>query len=185
MTGLLEADAPEEIQRLALIETALAAQDDSKYIRAEQIFGQYLHNYPEDTSAPEVLLRQGIVYRQMGVNTLAISKFYAVMGTALKLKLENMDYYKNLVLQAQVEIADTYYQEGKYDEAADFFSRLLKSGNVDLDQLQTPIQELVRFTLLHDQQHGKPHPGPGPDFSSISIRTPPKCPKSAFSSLPR
>jgi tetratricopeptide (TPR) repeat protein len=79
----------------------------------------------------------------MGVNALAISKFYAVMSTALKLKLENMDYYKKLVLQAQIEIADTYYQEGKYEEAADFFRRLLKTGNPELDQIQTQYK-LVR-----------------------------------------
>ena len=92
-------------------------------------------------------MRQGLIYRQMGVNNLAISKFYAVMSTALKLKLENMDYYKKLVLQAQIEIADTYYQEGKYDEAAEFFSRLLKTGNPDLDQIQT------EYTMVHPK-HG-------------------------------
>ena len=143
LTGLLEADAPAEIKRLALFELALVAQDDNKLVLAERIFGQYLHSYSEDPSAPEVLLRQGLIYRQMGVNTLAISKFYAVMSTALKLKLENMDYYKKLVLQAQIEIADTYYQEGKYEEAADFFNRLLKSGNPELDQIQTQYK-LVR-----------------------------------------
>jgi tetratricopeptide (TPR) repeat protein len=59
------------------------------------------------------------------------------------LKLANMDYYKRIVLQAQVEIAETYYQEGKYSEAADFFSRLLKSANDELDQAQTQFK-LVR-----------------------------------------
>src|SRR5208337_2458386 len=106
-------------------ELALVAQDANQLSRAEQIFAQYLQAYPDDPSAPEVLLRQGLIYRQMGVNTLAVSKFYAVMSTALKLKLDRMDYYKKLVLQAQIEIADTYYQEGKYEEAADFFRRLL------------------------------------------------------------
>lgn len=142
-TMLLTGDSPSEIKRLALFELALVAQDDNKLIRAEQIFAQYLHDYSEDPSAPEVLLRQGLIYRQMGVNTLAVSKFYAVMSMALKLKLENMDYYKNLVLQAQIEIAGTYYQEGKYGEAADFYSRLLKAGNADLDQAQTQFK-LIR-----------------------------------------
>jgi tetratricopeptide (TPR) repeat protein len=143
LTALMETNAPAEIKRLTLFELALAAQDDEKFVRAEQIFGQYLHAYPEDPSTPEILLRQGLIYRQMGVNMLAISKFYAVMATALKLKLANMDYYKRIVLQAQVEIAETYYQEGKYSEAADFFARLLKSANAELDQAQTQFK-LVR-----------------------------------------
>jgi len=143
LTGLITADTPVEIRRLALFELALVAQDEDKLVRAEQIFGQYLQIYSEDPSAPEVLLRQGLIYRQMGVDPLAISKFYAVMSTALKLKLENMDYYKNLVLQAQIEIADTYYQEGNYEDAADFFGRRIKSANAALNQAQTHFK-LVR-----------------------------------------
>jgi tetratricopeptide (TPR) repeat protein len=146
LTTLLASEPPPEIKRLALFELALVAQDENKLVLAQQIFGQYLHNYYDDASAPEVLLRQGLIYRQMGVNNLAISKFYAVMSTALKLKLENMDYYKKLVLQAQIEIADTYYQEGKYDEAADFFSRLLRTGNPDLDQIQTQYKLVRSFS---------------------------------------
>ena len=143
LTALLGGNSPPEIKRLALFELALVAQDENKLVSAERIFSQYLHSYYDDPSAPEVLLRQGLIYRQIGVSSLAISKFYAVMSTALKLKLENMDYYKKLVLQAQIEIADTYYQEGKYEEAADFFRRLLKTGNPELDQIQTQYK-LVR-----------------------------------------
>lgn len=144
LSGLMQApEAPSEIKRQALFELALVAQDDNKLIRAEQIFGQYLQNYSDDPSAPEVLLRQGLLYRQMGVNTLAISKFYAVMSTALKLKLDNMDYYKKIVLQSQIEIADTYYQEGQYTQAADYFNRLLKGTDPELDRGET------QFKLVH------------------------------------
>jgi len=136
LSALLQTNAPEEIQRLALFELALVAQDENKLVRAEQIFGQYLKTYPDDSTAPEVIFRQGIIYRQMGVDTLAVSKFYAVMSTALRLKLQSVDYYKKIVLQAQFEIADTYYQQGNYDEAGDFFSRLIKSADPDLDQAQ-------------------------------------------------
>ena len=148
LSGIMEADAPPELQRLALFELALVAQDDNKLVRAQQIFSQYIHLYAADPSVPEVLLRQGMIYRQMGVNTFAVSKFYAVMSTALKLKLDNMDYYRKLVLQAQVEIADTYYMEGKYEEAADFFSRLLKAGNVELNQAETQFKLVRSLSFL-------------------------------------
>jgi tetratricopeptide (TPR) repeat protein len=144
LSSILSApDAPPEIQRLALFELALVAQDDDKLVRAQQVFSQYLHLYGSDPSVPEVLLRQGMIYRQMGINNFAISKFYAVMSSALKLKLDNLEYYRKLVLQAQVEIADTYYLEGKYDEASDFFRRLLKAGNADLNQADIQFK-LVR-----------------------------------------
>jgi len=149
LVSVLETNAPPEFKRKALFELALATQDNNEFIKAQQIFAQYLQRYPEDPSAPEVLLRQGLLYRQMGVNTLAVSKFYAVMSTALKLKLDNIDYYKNLVLQAQTEIADTYYIQGRFDESADFFTRLLKSDRPGLNKEQIEyklIRSLANLT---------------------------------------
>jgi len=150
LVSILETNAPTELKRLALFELALAAQDDNKLVKAQQIFAQYIHSYPEDPSVPEVLLRQGLIYRQMGVTTLAISKFYAVMSSALKLKLDNIDYYKKLVLQAQIEIADTYYLEGKYEESSDFYSRILKASAPDLDKVQIQYKLIRSLSFLPD-----------------------------------
>ena len=145
---LLDGAAPPEIKRDALFEMALVAQDENQLVKAEQIFAQYLHLYPDEPTAPEVLLRQGLIYRQMGVTSLAISKFYAVMSTALKLKLDNMDYYKKLVLQAQIEIADTYYLEGQFKEASDYFARLLKNPPPDLDREQIQYKLIRSLSAL-------------------------------------
>jgi tetratricopeptide (TPR) repeat protein len=139
---ILETNSPPEFKRKALFELALAAQDNNDFVKAQQVYAQYLQRYPEDASAPEVLLRQGLLYRQMGVNTLAISKFYSVMSTSLKLKLDNIEYYKNLVLQAQTEIADTYYTDGQFNESADFYTRLLKNDNAALSK------QLIEFKLI-------------------------------------
>jgi tetratricopeptide (TPR) repeat protein len=151
LIGLLETNAPAELKRQALFELALVSQDDNQLLKAQQIFSQYLSRYPDDPSAPEVLLRQGLLYRQMGVTSLAISKFYAVMSTALKLKLDNMDYYKKLVLQAQVEIADTYYLEGKYVEASDFFGRLVKTDAVGFNKPQIQFKLIRSLSYLTNQ----------------------------------
>ncbi|HEX4121610.1 MAG TPA: tetratricopeptide repeat protein [Verrucomicrobiae bacterium] len=143
LVGIIKTNAPPEFKRKALFELALATQDIPDLVKAEQIFGQYIHLYPDDPSAPEVLLRQGLIYRQMGVNTMAISKFYGVMSTALKLKLSNIDYYKRLVLQSQTEIADTYYMEGDFADAGDFYARILKGGNPSLNK-ELVLSKLVR-----------------------------------------
>jgi tetratricopeptide (TPR) repeat protein len=143
LSQILHTDAPTEFHRRALFEMALTAQDSGQLVKAQQIFSQYLHIYSEDPSAPEVLLRQGLLYRQMNVNTLALSKFYGVMSTALKLKLENIDYYKRLVVQAQTEIADTYYLDGRFDYAVDFYSRIVKADSPDLNKEQIEYK-LVR-----------------------------------------
>lgn len=140
---LLKAHAPEEMHRTAMLEMALLAQETQQFGRAQQIYAQYLDRYADDPSAAEVCLRQGLLYRQMGAPTLALAKFYSVMTTSLRLKLDRLDYYQRLVLQAQTEIADTYYLQGKFGEAAEFLGRLLKLENPQLNKSQI-IYKLIR-----------------------------------------
>jgi tetratricopeptide (TPR) repeat protein len=151
LIDLLETNAAPDLQRRALLELAGVAQDNNEWIKAQQIYSQYIHRYTEATNVPEVLLRQGLLYRKMGVDVLADSKFYAVMSSALKLKLDDMDYYKKLVLQAQIEIAETYYLEGKYQEASEFFSRILKSDTpgADPEQIQLKLVRSLSYLTNH------------------------------------
>jgi tetratricopeptide (TPR) repeat protein len=141
--ALLESDAPAEFQRTALLELAVLAQETGQLARAQQVFAQYLTKFPDDPSVAEIMLRQGLLYRQMGAPTLALSKFYAVMTTSLRLKLDRLEYYQRLVLQAQTEIADTYYLQGKFEEATDFLNRLLKLNSSQLNKEQI-LYKLVR-----------------------------------------
>ena len=127
LVNVLQTNAPPELQRRALLELAQVAQDHGEWVKAQQVYSQYLHRYPEDETVPAVLLRQGLLDRKMGINAMGYTKFYAVMSSALKLRLGDINYYKGLVLQAQIEIAETYYQDGKYEDFADFFGRILKS----------------------------------------------------------
>ncbi len=140
---VLNSDAPVELHRTACLELALMAQDNKQNARAQQIFSQFASRFPDDPDTAEVMLRQGLLYREMGAPVMALSKFYAVMTTALRLKLDRLDYYKRLVLQAQTEIADTYYLQGKYGEAAEFQQRLLKLDSPLLNRSQI-VFKLIR-----------------------------------------
>lgn len=148
LVTLLSENPPPEIQRSTLFELALIAQEELKFSRAQQIFAQYVQLFPQDPTVPEVLLRQGLVYRQMGAYNMAIGKYYAVMNSALGLKLDQFDYYKRLVLQAQTEIADTYYVQGKFDEAADFFTRILKQKSLELNRAQIQFKLIRCYSSL-------------------------------------
>jgi len=146
---VLAANAPEVMHRTALLEMGLIAQEKLQYPRAQQIYTQYLDRYPDDPSAAEVYLRQGLLYRQMGAPTMALSKFYAVMTTALRLKLDRLDYYQRLVLQAQTEIADTYYLQGKYGEATEYLGRLLKLENPQLNKAQVTYKIIRSLAAMN------------------------------------
>ncbi len=140
---VLQADAPEEMHRTAMLEMALLSQENQQPGRAQRIYAQYLERFSDDPSTAEVCLRQGLLYRQMGAPTMALAKFYAVMTTSLRLKLDRLDYYQRLVLQAQTEIADTYYLQGKFGEAGEFLGRLLKLEDPQLNKSQI-IYKLIR-----------------------------------------
>lgn len=146
---LLPEENPSEIRRLAMLELAYIAQDSLQLARAQEIFSEYLRKYPKDPSVPEVCLRQGLLYRQMGAHQQAFSKFYQVMNYALTLKLDRFDYYQAMVLKAKTEIAETYYLQGKYGEAAEFFTRLLKAEEKGLDR---PVCQFKLIRSLSAQE---------------------------------
>lgn len=140
---LLEARAPDEIKRAALLELGLVMQEQREFPKAQELYAEYVRRFDKDPSVPEVLLRQGYLYRDMGVPTLALSKFYAVISTCLNLKLDEMEYYQRLVLRAQAEIAETHYLQGNHADAIDYFNRLLRLESVDLERAN------VFYKLVH------------------------------------
>lgn len=131
---LLGGSCSESIKQQALLELAMAVKDAGDLARSQQIYAQYLSRWSNDPLVPEILLREGRIFREMGMNNLALAKFYSVMTSSLVLKNDKLDYYQRLVLSAQTEIAETHFQLGKYAEAADFFTRLLKQANPALDK---------------------------------------------------
>lgn len=139
---LLADDVPEDLQKTALFELALCVQTQNDLTRAQSIFTQYLQRWSGDERMPEINLHQGQIFRAMGLSDLALTKFYAVMTTALAIKDDQLPVFKRLVLQAQVEIAETHYLVGKYKDAADYYSRLLKQDDAALDKAQ------IQFRLI-------------------------------------
>ena len=139
---LLVPDVPDEMQKTALFELAQVVRSENDLPRAAAIYTQYLQRWPGDARTPDIFLRQGRVFRDMGLPNFALAKFYGVMTTALSLTNNQFDYYKGLVLQAQVEIAETHYQMGKFADAADYFSRLLTQHDPALDR------EQIQFRLI-------------------------------------
>jgi tetratricopeptide (TPR) repeat protein len=141
--------AAEEIKRPALLELGLVMQEQKSFPKAQQLYSEYVRRYDKDPSVPEVLLRQAYLYREMGVPVLAQSKFYAVISTCLSLKLEEMEYYQRLVLRAQAEIAETHYLQGNYESALDYYSRLLRLEDVDLERANVLYKQALCYSKLN------------------------------------
>lgn len=143
LVGILQnADAPLPVQRECLKHLAQFAVEARQYSRAQQVYSQFVSRFPVDPETPEILFRQGMLYRQMGANGMALAKFYAVMSTTISLQEENLSRYKSLVLLAQTEIADTFYLQAQYREAAEFFRKVLKLEQPEINE------PLIRYKLV-------------------------------------
>lgn len=145
---ILESGAADEIKRAALLELGLVMQEQKSFPKAQQLYSEYVRRFENDPSVPEVLLRQAYLYREMGIPVLAQSKFYAVISTCLNLKLEEMEYYQRLVLRAQAEIAETYFLQGNYESALDYYNRLLRLEDADLERANVLFKQVQCYAKL-------------------------------------
>ncbi len=143
LAGLLTSQAPDSQKQAALLEMALTAIEEDSLPKAQQILMQYTQRYADDPHIPEILLCQGQLYRRMGANRMALAKFYGVMTTVLNLSADSVEDYQRLVAQAQTEIADTYYEQGDFAEAADLLTRLLGQDSRHVDKIQSEFK-LIR-----------------------------------------
>jgi tetratricopeptide (TPR) repeat protein len=143
LAGLLTSPAPDSQKQAALLEMALTAIEENSLPKAQQILAQYMQRYADDPHIPEIFLCQGQLYRRMGANRLALAKFYAVMTTVLNLSTDHVEDYQRLVAQAQAEIAETYYEQGDFAEAADLLGRLLRQDSRHVDKIQSEFK-LIR-----------------------------------------
>lgn len=108
----------------ALLGLARVYRRAGSLTKAAALYERYLKDYPTAVSVPDALLELGRTQRALGAHQLAISRFYNVINSTLKLSSENSEHYQVLAKTAQFEIAETHFQQGNFAEANKFFSRL-------------------------------------------------------------
>jgi TolA-binding protein len=92
--------------------------------KAAAIYEKFIKEFPDDDRLPDAILDLGRTYRSMGVNKLALNRFYSVINTTLKLPQKGFEHYQSLARTAEYEIAETYYENGDFELARRYFSRL-------------------------------------------------------------
>ncbi len=121
---LISPDSTQAEQKAALIGYARMFRRQGTFTKAAAIYEKYLKDYPEDARVPDVLLNLGRTLRAMGAHRLALSRFYSVINSTLKLPPDGFDHYQLLAKTAQFEIAETHFESGNFAEAVRFFARL-------------------------------------------------------------
>ncbi len=115
---------PANDMKSALLGLARMHRKKGELTKAAAIYEKYLKEYPGDDRTPDALLDLGRTLRALGVYEMAISRFYNVINSTLKLPSDGFEHYQLLAKTAQFEIAETHFQAGRFEEAGKFFARL-------------------------------------------------------------
>jgi|GEM_PF-352507 len=110
--------------KTALLGLARSHRKQGSLTKAAAIYERFLKDYPGDDRTPDALLDLGRTLRALGVYKAAITRFYSVINSTLKLPTEGFERYQILTKTAQFEIAETHFQSGDFAEAAKFYLRL-------------------------------------------------------------
>lgn len=111
-------------QKTALLGLAHMFRQAGAQTKAAAIYEKFIKEFPDDYHIPDAFLDLGRTLRDMGAYNLALTRFYSVINTTLKLPAQGYEHYILLAKTAQFEIAQTYYESGDFVEAAKFFGRV-------------------------------------------------------------
>jgi len=133
-----------EAQRqAALLELAAMYEDAGMTTKMAAVYEKFAKLFSDDARLPQIYLTLGHLYRQMGAHQVAIARFYNVLNVSLNVPENDIPVYKRLSMQAQLDIAETYFLTGDYENASKFFNRL------QLLNLSPPARERVLFKTAY------------------------------------
>jgi tetratricopeptide (TPR) repeat protein len=141
---------PTDQKRDALVAVGKLEEEKlQQLVKAAAVYEQVLTLWPGDPEGPELNLRMGRIYRELGTPKLSLNKFYNVLYSALRVG-EGQDY-KGMTLRAQLEIAKTHLIAGEWEEAGKYYERLKK--------LELPVEDRseVHFRAAQTLQMAKEH----------------------------
>lgn len=104
-------------------------------VKLIELYEKFSEKYTRDPELPEIYFRLGNLYREFGAFELAQDRFFKVLSTTIRGVRSDEDkrQFRQTSLRAQIEIADIYLQMGNHEKAAQFFDRLLRLEDLDLD----------------------------------------------------
>lgn len=121
---ILTLDIKDSVRRQTMLQMAKLYETSNEPAKEAAVLEKFAETFPEDPGMPQVYIRVGVLYRKLGLSSLALMRFYSVLNYSLKIDSDKIDAYRQLSVRAQMEIADTHYSTKRYEEALKFYSRL-------------------------------------------------------------
>ncbi len=137
-------------KRTVLIDYAHMLRQKGDLTKAAAVLEKVIKEYPLESDAPELFLDLGRIQRALGAYRTAISRFYSVINSTLKLPEDGASRYRQLAKTAQFEIAETHFQAGNYEEASRFYSRLRLLDLATIDRARAHFKSAYAIYLAND-----------------------------------
>jgi tetratricopeptide (TPR) repeat protein len=148
---LRHAQAREKDQHTALLELARVYRLEGATTRAVACYEKFLKSFPDDPAVPEVYLDLGRALRTLGTFRLALASFYSVINSTMKVQADGFEKYRTVAKTAQFEIAETHFEEGDFEEASKYFSRLELLDLAPADRARAQFKAAYALVLAKDQ----------------------------------
>jgi tetratricopeptide (TPR) repeat protein len=137
-------------QRIVLLGYARILRRKTDLTKAAAVYEKVLKDYPMEEDTPEIYLELGRTHRALGAYKSAITRFYSVINSTIKLPEDGASKYRQLAKTAQFEIAETYFLSGNFAEASRFYSRLRLLDLAQLDRAKAHFKAAYSLSLAED-----------------------------------
>ncbi len=135
----LSLDVPAEAKRELLMRMVQLYENGDDMVRAIAVLEKVLDTFPDDREHSQLMMRLGLMYREIGAYSAATARFYQVLNSTMRYSLQDLDERRRLATKARLEIADTFLAQGNIEEARKYYSLL------QLLDLEPTDRERVQF----------------------------------------
>ena len=149
---LLSIDAPPSMKEAAFLQMADLYEKQHALGKTITVLEAAREVAPGDQTTPEILLRLGGLYREAGAYQTAISRYYSVLNSALKISEPTIQRYKDWTQRAQLGIAETHFLSGEYAQANKFFTLLGKLELPRDDKARALFRSAYCLYLLDEKE---------------------------------
>jgi len=149
---LLNMRMPRDQKKVVLIGYARTLRKKGELTKAVAVYERLVKDFQLDAEAPDIYLELGRAQRALGAYKTAITRFYNVLNSTIKLPEDGAARYRQLAKTAQFEIAETYFMEGNYTEASRFYARLRLLDLAPVDRAKAHFKAAFSLQLAGDNK---------------------------------
>lgn len=125
--------------------------------KATAIFERLATEFPDSRRLPEIFMDLGDIYRKMGAQELAISRYYKVLNSSLNVSFDQLEKYRQVSLDAKLAIAETHKEREEYQESYRLYEALFRLELKPFERLRVHYRMCYLLYELANYQRAVSH----------------------------